>query len=446
VALRLPWDHLLARWLGEARPMRHSVVRRSLYTGAFFIAGHAFYYLLVLVANGRLDRVGFGRFYLGWAILNVLVAPGGVLALSLSGYFAEVHRAHGAPSVLMALRRTAWKLLPWILLLVAVIEALLLLSGKVFGADSALMIVLLPLTALASVMVDAVRAVFQGMLRFVWFGASWLVWCIVQFALGAAGLVVIGAPWAVFLGMLTANALTLTGLVAMVRRMGAGAGGNESGPGTMPEPVLPSLAHALPFCTALGGFVLLSNADVLVAYLKLAGTELGAYAASAVLPKAIVTATQPVAQVVLPVATAIRGESLSTREALRKAVGLTFALAALGAAALWILSGEACGGRFGIQFCDPTLLLLLAAASVAVSVIRISMIAEILSGRTLRAHFPIVAFAVFALASWFVSSDGTRLAVSYLVLCWMLLGILALVHGLGSGRAAGGRPDPVPQE
>src|SRR6202023_3219250 len=93
--------------------------------------------------------------------------------------------------------------------------------------------------------------------------------------------------------------------------------------------VAQSLKHVLPFCTALGGFVLLSNADVLVAYLKLTGAQLGAYSASAVLPKAIVTATQAVSLVILPVATHIRGESANMRPALVKAIGLTFALAML---------------------------------------------------------------------------------------------------------------------
>jgi O-antigen/teichoic acid export membrane protein len=411
---------------GKPQQMHHSVIRRSLYTGAFFVAGHAFYYLLVIAANATLDPVGFGRFYLGWSILNVLVAPGGVLALSLSGHFAEVFRLKGAWGTVMAFRRAAAMLLPWALALVIAAEAVLMLGGKALGADAFVMIVLLPLTALASVMVDTVRAVFQGMLRFVWFGASWVLWCLIQFAFGAAGLALFGTAWAVFVGMLAANCLALGVLLAAMWRLRDTGGVSTVDQDAKAKVAVQSLRHLLPFCTALGGFVLLSNADILVAYLKLSAGELGAYSASAVLPKAIVTATHAVSLVILPVATHIRGESASIRAALAKAVGLTFALAAFGALALWLFRGEVCGGRFGIKFCDPVLLLWLAAAAIAVSVVRTAIIADTLGGQRWRPHLPVAAAALFAAATWLGGPDGTRLAASYAILCWALLCILAL--------------------
>src|SRR6185437_8335167 len=115
------------------------VIRRSLYIGAFFVAGHAFYYLLVITTNLRLDPAGFGRFYLGWSILNVLVAPGSVLALALSGHFAGAYRQHGAVGAAAALRRTAATLLPWALALVAATELALMLGGRALGADGLIM-------------------------------------------------------------------------------------------------------------------------------------------------------------------------------------------------------------------------------------------------------------------------------------------------------------------
>jgi O-antigen/teichoic acid export membrane protein len=412
--------------LGIVKPMRHSVIRRSLYTGAFFVAGHAFYYLLVIAANARLDPTGFGRFYLGWAILNVLAAPGGVLALSLSGHFADAYRLRGSAGSVAALRRAATALLPWALALVFAAEAILMLAGKTLGADSFVMIALLPLTALASVTVEILRAMFQGMLRFVLYGASWLFWCLGQFALGAAGLLIFGTAWAAFLGMLTANGITLAVLLVAVRRM-RGARAHPSGQdGLTANVVAQSFRHLLPMCAALGGFVVLNNADVLVAYLKLSAAELGVYSASAVLPKAIVTATQAVSLVILPVATHIRAESVSIRPALAKAIGLTFALAALGALALWLVLGEACGGGFGIKFCDPALLLWLAGAAIAVSVARTAIIADVLGGRRWRPQLPVAAAALFAAAAWLGATGGMRLAVYYAIMCWLLLGIFAL--------------------
>jgi O-antigen/teichoic acid export membrane protein len=418
--------------------MQHSVIRRSLYIGLFFVAGHAFYYLLVLAANAKLDPVGFGRFYLGWATLNILVAPGAVLTLALSRHFAGIFQQNGATAVGPALRSVAARVLPWALAVVAATEVLLLFGGNAVGADSSVMIVLLPLTALTSVMVDTARAVFQGALRFVWFGASWLTWCFGQFVFGAAALLLIGAPWAVFLGMLAANCVMLLCLVAVVWRMSVEAASQELSSPPQQDFAVQSLRHMLPFCTALGAFVVLSNADVLVAYLKLTGAELGIYAASAVLPKAIVTATQPVVQVILPVATNFRGDSLRIREALLKAIGTTFALATLGAIALWLVSGEACGGNFGIKFCDPALLLVLASAAVAASVIRTAIIADVLGGRHWRPLLSIPALAVFAAATGGARSSGMGLATSYSIVCWLLLCIMVAAKLVEWHRGGGG--------
>lgn len=415
------------RWFSDRQPMRHSVIRRSLYIALFFVVGHAFYYLLLVAANARLDPAAFGRFYLGWATLNVLVAPGSVLTLSLSGHFADVFRLNGARGIFPALGRVAAKLMPWALVLLVILEVVLFLAGMVIGADSVLLIAVIPLTALSSVMVDSVRAVFQGVLRFVWFGASWLVWCFGQFIFGAASLVLIGAPWAVFLGMLAANCLTLACLLTVVWRMGAAAEDKESSPAPKIDVAVQSLQAMLPLCAALGAFVILSNVDVLVAYLKLTASELGIYAASAILPKAIVTATQPAVQVLLPVATNIRGDRDGIREALFKAVGITFTLAALGAVFLWLLSGEACGGKFGINFCDPQLLSLLASAAIGVSVVRTAIIADVLGGHYWRPQLTIVVSALFAVVNWLGRTNATGLAASYSILCWLLLIALVLI-------------------
>ena len=418
--------------------MRHSVVRRSLYVSLFYVAGHAFYYVLILLANSRLEPADFGRFYLGWAILNIIAAPGAVLTLALSGHFAEVHRIYGPAKVFSALRAAVTTLFPWLLAVTVMSEIVLLFSGLALRSDAVIMIALLPLTALSSVLVDTVRAVFQAALQFVWFGASWLIWCISQFVFGAALLLLTGAPWAVFLGMLIANCLTLVCVLVASWRLGTDTAYAAGGRAVQSQFAAHSLRYILPFCTALGAFVFLNNFDVFVAYLKLSGVEFGAYAASAVLPKAIVTATQPVAQVILPLATHIRGQNLKTREVLLKAIGMTFALAVLGASALWLVSGEVCGSHYGIQFCDVSIMPLLASAAVAVAVTRTAILADLLSGRYWRPHLPIAALLLFAATVWFGRFSGAELAMRYSIVCWLLLCTMVALKFLDWYRAADG--------
>ena len=431
----------MAKWLawsGDRLLMRHSVIRRSSYIMIFFLVGHAFYYLLVLAANLKLDPAGFGRFYLGWVTLNILVAPGAVLTLSLTTHFAEINRTTGVDGVIAATKSIATKLLPWAIAIVLVAELLLFLSGMAVGADSTVMIGLLPLTALSSIMVDTLRAAYQGMLKFLWFGISWPLWCLAQFLFGTAGLSITGAPWAAFLGMFVANCLTLILLLWSLWW----AGGHHSTQAEKPiigaTVITRSLRDMLPLCAALAVIVVLTNADVLMAYLKLSSVALGAYSASAVLPKAIVTATQPVVQVILPIATTIRDDAAKVREAMFKAVGMTFTLAACGAFALWLLSDQACGGRFGIKFCQPGVLTTLALAAIAISVIRTTAIADVLAGRKWRPYIAIAALAAFVALNAFGQVSAAELASSYSLLCWLLLTVLVTIVYATWRRTGGG--------
>ena len=102
--------------------MRHSIIRRSLILTTFYISGHGFYYLLLLIANGMLDPTGFGRLYTGWAVLNVLVAPISIIALLLSSYFAQANASKGPAFVSRMLARVATIAVPWTAATVLLLE------------------------------------------------------------------------------------------------------------------------------------------------------------------------------------------------------------------------------------------------------------------------------------------------------------------------------------
>src|SRR5262245_30126156 len=191
---------LRSRWLGGSRPMHASIVRRSLFVSVFIGVGHGFYFLLILLANVALDAEGFGRFYTAWALLNVMIAPGSIIVTLLSGYFADTFRAGGAAAVPTALAHAAFVLLPWFAGAVLLLEVVFFIGGNAIGVDSIGLMILLPLTAGVFLAVEVTRAVFQGMLRFTWFGVSWVGLCATQCALGVGGLALIGTPWAGFAG------------------------------------------------------------------------------------------------------------------------------------------------------------------------------------------------------------------------------------------------------
>jgi O-antigen/teichoic acid export membrane protein len=419
--------------------MRHSIIRRSLILTTFYISGHGFYYLLLLIANAMLDPTGFGRLYTGWAVLNVLVAPISIIALLLSSYFAETNSSKGPAFVSRMLARIAAIALPWTAVTVLLLEVLFYLGARLIGVDSLALILVLPLTAASFLGVEIVRASLQGTLRFVAYGASWLLWCVAQCAVGATGLLLTRSPWGCFAGMLVANLLTLGGLCWAVAGGGGGAAAPAAPAATADSPKLApySLRRALAFCSAFVGFVLFNNADIFLAYLILSPADLGIYTASSVLPKAIVTATQPVVQIILPVVISIQGEGADTSQAVMKAIFAAFGLGAAAFVVLWAGSDLACGAPHGIRFCTSPLMLLLAAAAVPLSVIRTLVTADVAHGRYWLPHLPFLALAAFAAAMTLTKASGPaenlHLAMTYLYSCWGLLAVWA-VTGIFRGR------------
>jgi len=422
--------------------MRHSIIRRSLVLTAFYIAGHGFNYLLLLIANVLLDATGFGRLYTGWAILNVLLAPISIIALLLSGYFAEANSRQGPAFVAKLLERSATTALPWAAAAVILLEILFYVGGRLVGIDSLALMLMLPLTAITCLGVEMVRASLLGMLRFTAYGVSWLLWCAAQCALGVAGLWLTRSPWGCFAGVLVANLITIGGLTRAV-----------GGRATVPAPTADGLAIApyspgrvVGFCSAFVGCVLCINIDIFLAYLILTPSDLGVYTASSVLPKAIVTATQPVAQIILPVVIAIQGEGRDTSAASRKAIAAAFTVGALAFCVLWGGSDLVCGAPYGIRFCTPPLLLLLAAAAVPLSVTRTLIAADVAHGRYWLPHLPFLGIAAFAASVALIRAQGPidslHLATTYLFFCWGLLSVWAVAGAL-RGRLFGRGMAPV---
>jgi O-antigen/teichoic acid export membrane protein len=408
------------RWalVRRLRPMSFSVIRRSIYSIAFFLGGHLFYYLTVLIANLRLDVTAFGRFYLGWAILNVMIMPGTIIASFLSIHFATVFRHDGTKGATAALTSTARSMLPWAILIVLALQALLYFAGKAFGADSLPLIVLLPITALSFVVFDIIRAVLQGMLRFIWFGISWLACAAAQCVLAWIGLLLIDASWTIFLAMLLASAMISIAMLLAIGRF------NDPSPNRAPPfptnlGARPALRQALPFCAGLGGVVLLHNVDVMVAYLTLNSTQFGVYTAAAVLPKAIVAISQPIVQIMLPVIAHLRGEGGNMREAVFKAVGMVLVVVVSCAGALWALAGNVCGTRYGIQSCNPSLMLLLATAAIPISLIRTLTVADASLGRYWVFAVPFAGLALFIGSQYLHMSASFNLAKTYSIVCWI---------------------------
>jgi len=413
----------LGTWATFTASSSSSVVRPSLVVSLFFVGGQIFFYVFVLAANHLLDPIAFGRFYAAWAMLNVLVAPASVLSMVLMRYFAHANHSGGASAVGWALDDTLSWVVPWVAAITLAVVAALNLTGALIGIDSVALTLLVPITAAVVIVVEIARAAYQGMLRFVRFGLSWFTWCIMQCAFGIAGLALVGTVWAAYAGMLLASFATLFFLLIPFRS--ATRAQQKAARNSNPRRL--EWQAALPFCTAFGGLVLFNNADIFVAYLTMDASNLGIYSAGAVLPKAILTATQPIVQTVFPVVVHLHVASRGSGRAVFKGVCLALVLAAAGGIFLWASGNLVCGGSVGIRFCNIPTMLILAVAAIPLSATRVWMTADLARHRFWLPHLPILVFAIFMATEGLQHPANTKLALLYATAAWAMLAITSLV-------------------
>ena len=394
--------------------MHNSIIRRSLAVMVFHVAGHGFNYLLLATTNRMLAPELFGLFYLSISLINVLGTPGLVLAMSLAQRFAGLSLAKGSDAVIHDLNRTLLFYVKWGGAAALVGAVALAVAGRFLGVESFAIVILIPAVAYAEVMFEIIRACLQGLQRFTWFGVSWVIRCIAQYAFAVAALYLFHSVWAGLSGFLIATALMNLGVRSILPARPSGPVGGQG----RDDAQLPWGAALLPQVSAYGLFTLLANLDVLLGYLLLSHEQLGVYAASSILPKAIVTVTLPVAQVLLPVVAVRYQAGESARLAIVKAVTTVFVLSSCGALVLWLGSDLACGSRFGIRFCEPPLMALLAAAAVPLAVMRVLVVTSLALKFTRRAMLQVWAVGLMVVLSLFATQgDLYRLAVIYLVVC-----------------------------
>jgi O-antigen/teichoic acid export membrane protein len=412
--------------------LKHSIIRSSLIATPAFVLGHAFNYGLMITANRLLTTNTFGRLYTAISLLNVLYTPAIVLAFLFGRHFAIVYSGGGRDAVAQELRELFHRQLIVGAAAVAVVAVMLLFFASAVGADAFVLLLLVPATAFAVYLLEMLRSSLQGMLAFVAYSVAWIAWCAGQYSFAVIGLLLTGTAWAGMAGIFLATAAVMLVMFLWITRR---ARRDPRGEARSWPPF--RILGALPFAVEYGVFVLVNNIDVLIAYLVLSNDNLGVYAASAVLPKAIVTATQPVSQVMLPVMAASSEGQQFGKVALIKALGFCAVVAAAGAGVLYLGSGLACNSSLGLRFCAPTLLTILALAAIPLGMLRVLVVACLAVGRKDHIVVPILGVIAVAVALLLSDASPERLAEAYLACCWVFLGFYAvtMLFGLRSAGA-----------
>jgi O-antigen/teichoic acid export membrane protein len=403
--------------LDHRSSMGHSVIRRSLFVTAAFVLGHLFHYALMITANRVLDPGTFGRFYSSISLLNVLLTPATVLTFTFAQHFSTTFSMGGIGSVASELRTLIRQHLPVAAALVLLCTLALLLVRSLIGADALLLLVLVPLVAVSVYFFEMVRAALQGMQNFVSYSLAWIAWRGGQYVLAVVALVALGTAWSGLAGIFAATVIATIVLLALIAYRAERYANMPKTGGWSPF----NMMTAMPFMIEYGIFILINNIDVLIAYLLLGSEQLGAYAASSFLPKAIVTATQPVSQVMLPVINVAAREGRRRRPAFWKAFAVCGLVGAAGAAVLSFGGELACNERFGIRFCSPWLLAVLAFAAIPLGMLRILVVAGLAVGDQRHSVVPAIAVAAFVAVAFAWGRSPDELAMIYAVFCWAFM-------------------------
>jgi O-antigen/teichoic acid export membrane protein len=402
--------------------LRHSIIRRSAAVTTVFVAGHALNYALMLAANHLLDAGGFGLFYTALLIINVLLSPMIAVMLVLVRRLADVSARMGRPQVVAMtwqVLRGCMRALP----VVGVVAALLAYAAHWLGFEAWPIALLIPLTVLALLATEILRAAFQSMLLFGWQNAVWLASTGTQFLFSAGALWLVPRVWTGIGGVLLGAVVTFAAFVPWFIR-----DKRLAPPEPQPEMSF-DLGKELPVIFSYVLFIVLNNVDILVGYWVLPRAALDVYAASSLLPKAITTATFAVAQVVLPVLVEQKADGLSGRRSVVKAVGMVLVVGALGAVCLWIVVPYLQKTPLAIHGLNFPIMIVLAIAAVALGAIRVLVVVEIALRRSSVGLAQIGAILLFVLICVFSGASGPRIAELYAAIScgFLLTGAVAMV-------------------
>jgi O-antigen/teichoic acid export membrane protein len=407
--------------------VRYSIIRRSVGVTGPFLLGHAFNYALFWGANRILDTGSFGLFYTAMLSINVLMSPMAAVTVVLARRFAEIG-AHSGSRQIVAL---TWRLLGMCLRVTPLVLGAafaIAVAAKWIGIEAWQIVVLVPMTVLALIAVEILRCSMQGMLQFARATALWVTATGLSCIFAFAALFISMKVWLALAGLLVGTLIVVGVFLRKYPR---------NDPHRSIEALLTvelDLVRAVPMIVSYSLFILLNNIDILVGYVVLSRADLDAYAASALLPKAIVTATYAIAQVALPVIAEQRSAGARFRHSAVKALGLS-AIAAIAAATfLWFAVPLAQQTVFAIRKLDFELLEILAIGSVALSMLRIIVVVEVALHRYSIGLAQAGAIGAFVLVCLTFGTHPINIAAGYAVTvgsfllfsCFWLVGVRAL--------------------
>jgi O-antigen/teichoic acid export membrane protein len=371
-----------------------SVMRRSFLLLCLMGPAFAINFALYYAAAALLPAEGFGLFYIAVTTANVLYSGSFVLNIFFTRHLVSVVQVAGESAAYAARGHIESLVLRWGALGAVVGMVGLSLIGKWIGIQSLWIIILIVLDAYSAYVIDINRAFLQSLRKTVPLGGITLVWIALRFGLAVAGMALFGTTWAGLVGVVLAAGLIMVAFPFLFSSAKYAA--------LQHAPALPSIRELVPVVFGYVSLIVVSNLDVLLTYVLLKDDALGAYSASSVFPKGILVLVTPLLQMLYPMMVGRHAASLNIRRVFQKSVVVIFALSSVVALGIFGFSGLLCGGKWGLNLCQPFPLELLLISAVTLSVLRALVLYQSARGRdwmALSMLVPAIAYLWIALQS-----------------------------------------------
>jgi O-antigen/teichoic acid export membrane protein len=430
IGLRMRLAYLRARLV---QPYRHSIVRRTGILLAFVLPAFAANFVVQYGAARLLSVDQFGVFYVANNIGNVLFSGSVVLNTFFTRYLVSLELSSGTGTAYLALLRIERVVVLYGAGCAAAIFVFLLLVASQIGVQSRIIVLLIVLDAYTAYVADLGRILLQSVRRTVQLGLYTLVWMLLRLVFCMAAIYAFGTVPAALGGLIASAVVMLAGLhvwTVMHRRSDSAA-----------LPPLPSARTLVPVFVSFGLLIAVSNLDVLLGYFLLSESDLGAYSASSILPKAIVVLTMPLLQMLFPMLARHDPAVQRLRVVLGKSGLLILALTSGAVGFIWAASGWLCGGPWSIRYCEVSTMNILLLSAVPLVILRGLALFQFARGRDWLATSLVVPTIGYLHGAWHFSADPVALAKGFVLFALASLLFLSTVHVcagvLGSRRMAG---------
>ena len=405
------------------RPYDNSVIRRTAILLALVIPAFAANMLVNYGAAALLAPDQFGIFYVANTISNVLFSGSLVFNMLFTRYLVSIQLQHGKQATFVGLARLQQAVVRWGALGASAAFTLLWLFGHRVGMQSNIIVLLVVLDVYSSYVADLGRILLQSLRLTVPLGLYTLIWMLLRLILCMLGIILFRAVWGAFVGIVASGVI-----VALILHVWAT---KQRVHLRADVPRVPSLMAMWPVIIGYGLTITLSNVDVLMSYFLLDGINLGIYSASSVFPKAIIVVIMPLLQMLFPIA---MGSHLSGRESriiLAKCGVVIIAISLCATMATWFLSGQLCGGVWGINGCQISTLNLLLWSVTPLVLLRAFVLFQFARGLDwlpISIAIPISAYLYVIWQS--APASSLTIAKEFAILSFGSLAILSVIHGI----------------